>query len=140
MRDHRLTKDQHDRLVAKRRAIRESMRCRGVKVEVIARDAIGDHPQALTFQRAIDQYGYGRECAGGCDDGDTLSPPFVAFMRRRPKWDEDTFWLALCAGCAGRPDLRAVITRATRDYFLRNDLTDHFVTSLILPAELDGVS
>jgi hypothetical protein len=142
MTNHRLSKDQHDKLVAKRRAIRDSMRCRGVYVEVVAREAIGDHPQAMTFQRALETYGELGICAaGGMEPETTVSnAPYLAFMRRHPRWDSDTFVLGLCASCASLPDLRGRISRSMREYFVSNDLADHFVTSLVLPAELDEVA
>jgi hypothetical protein len=130
-----LTKEQTEKLIAQRRAYRDSMRCRGVRVEVIGRVELFAHAKATTLWRALKQYGDLGEGACGCED--VVNAPFLAFMRRRAKWDSDTFVLGICAGCAARPDLRGKITRAMREYFVCNDLLDHFVTQVVLPAELD---
>ena len=112
-----------------------------VHVEVLSRDAIRLHPQAMPLRCAILNYGHFHECAGGCEHGVTSSnSQYLAFMRRRAQWDSDTFALGLCPDCAALPDLRSALTRSLRAYFVANDLLDHHVTSMVLPPELGGAS
>ena len=112
MTDHRLSKAQREKLEAKRRAARNSMRCRGVRIEVVGRDAISTHPGARR-----PSFGWAQR-----ERQDRLLR-----LRREvvPQWQRrrtthhlpadaaygtiDCWALAICAECAKRADLRAAI-------------------------------
>lgn len=140
MTDHRLSKDQHDRLVAKRRAYRASMRCRGVHVEVLSREAIWLHPKATTLWRAIKDRSDKMDCCACGEEALAAAAPFFAFMRRRPSWDSDVWAQPICTGCAKRADLRSAIVNWVGASLRNQGLFDHHISKVVLPAELDEVA
>ena len=135
---HLLTKAQNDRLVAKRRAYRASMRCVGVRVEVLSRTELFAHAKALVLWRAIKKRGAKVDCAACGDKTLAAAAPYFALCRCRPSWDAAGTWaLGICQECVKSADLRAVITKSLNENFVRNYLSEQHVSKVVLPVELE---
>jgi ribosomal protein L34E len=135
-----LTEAQREKLIAKRKAARDSMRCVGLRVEVIGRVELFAHAKATTFWRAIKRQHDEFKCAACGAELSGSAASYFAFTRRRPKWDTDTWALVICPECARRADLRDAIRKCLQADLHRRGLVDHYVTQIVLPPELDGVS